>query len=234
MNTPNAEPVGWIGKTISHYRVLGELGRGGTGVVYEAEDLRLGQSVALKFLPSNTVDEKTLQRFEREARAASSLNHPGICTIYEVEEHVNQPVIVMELLKGQSLKEKIHTGQRSTKEMLDFGVQIADALEADHAEGIIHRDVKPGNVFVVGSGRVKLLDFGLAKVSSAIAENHDQTLTMEGVIPALLLTCRRSKVVERISTRAAIYFRSESFCMNWPQGRGHSLGKTEFSPSMQF
>jgi eukaryotic-like serine/threonine-protein kinase len=113
-----------VGKTISHYRVLSELGKGGMGIVYEAEDLRLGRRVALKFLPSNTAgDEKTLQRFEREARAASSLNHPGICTIYEVEEHGNHPVIVMELLKGQSLKEKIHAGQISTKEMLDSALR---------------------------------------------------------------------------------------------------------------
>ncbi|MGD1082588.1 MAG: serine/threonine-protein kinase [Candidatus Sulfotelmatobacter sp.] len=183
---------GLEGQTISHYRVLSRLGSGGMGVVYEAQDIRLGRRVALKFLPETMAqDETALQRFEREARAASSLNHPGICTIYEVEEHDHQPVIVMELLEGKSLKERIREGPVSTDEVLEFGTQAADALEAAHAKGIIHRDIKPGNIFIVSSGRVKILDFGLAKVRTAgAAENEvgeveveDDSLTQEGVIP---------------------------------------------------
>src|ERR1700704_916588 len=154
-----------LGQTISHYRVLRRLGSGGMGVVYEGEDVRLGRRVALKFLPESLAgDERNLQRFEREARVASSLNHPNICTIYEVEEHDHQLVIVMELLEGRSLKERIREGILSTDELLSFGIQTSDALAAAHAKGIIHRDIKPENIFVVGHDRVKVLDFGLAKV----------------------------------------------------------------------
>jgi predicted ATPase/serine/threonine protein kinase len=173
-----------LGRTISHYRVLGKLGSGGMGVVYEAEDVRLGRRVALKFLPESLAhDERTLQRFEREARVASSLNHPNICTIYEVEEYDHQPVIVMELLEGKSLKERIREGPISTDELLDFGIQASDALEAAHAKGIIHRDIKPGNIFIIGHVRVKILDFGLAKVRPPEDQSEEESLTMAGVIP---------------------------------------------------
>ncbi len=174
-----------VGQTISHYRISSKLGSGGMGVVYEAEDIRLGRRVALKFLPADLARHpRALQRFECEARAASSLNHANICTIYEVEEHNGQPVIVMELLDGESLQQRIRKGPVAAPELLDLGIQISDALEAAHGKGIVHRDIKPENIFIVG-GRVKVLDFGVAKVLSApAAENRsaDKPLTGEGVI----------------------------------------------------
>ncbi|HTA22588.1 MAG TPA: protein kinase [Terriglobales bacterium] len=176
-----------IGQTISHYRVIAKLGAGAMGVVYEAEDVRLKRRVALKFIPDNLAhDPKALQRFEREAHAASSLNHPSICTIYEVEEHDGQPVIVMELLKGESLKERIHKGSLASGELWELGIQTSDALGAAHAQGIIHRDIKPANIFMAGCGRVKILDFGLAKaIPSDRPElgSDEESLTVEGVIP---------------------------------------------------
>ena len=176
-----------IGETISHYRVLRKVGSGGMGVVYEAEDLKLHRRVALKFLTQGVAADSTaLRRFEREAQAASALNHPNICTIYEVEEYDRQPLIVMELLEGESLKERIRKGPIPIEELLDFGIQISDALEAAQIKGIIHRDIKPGNIVVVGRGRVKILDFGLAKMlSRPLVEDEieEESLTHEGVIP---------------------------------------------------
>jgi predicted ATPase/serine/threonine protein kinase len=175
-----------VGQTVAHYEVLRQLGSGGMGVVYEAEDVRLGRRVALKFLPEKLVcDERALRRFEREARSASSLNHPNICTIYEVEEHNHQPVIVMELLEGVTLKQRIQGGPISADELLDFGIQASDALAAAHAKGIIHRDIKPENMLIVGHGRIKILDFGLAKVCGphAAEDQFEESLTQDGVIP---------------------------------------------------
>ncbi len=183
----DADDLHLVGSTISNYHVLHKLGRGGMGVVYEAEDLKLRRHVALKFLPQEVADDSTaLRRFEREAHAASALNHPSICTIYGVEEHHGRPVIAMELLDGQSLKERLRSGPLSTDELLTFSIQAFDALAAAHAKGIIHRDIKPGNIFVVAGERVKILDFGLAKAlpsRTQAIEVDEESLTAEGVIP---------------------------------------------------
>jgi hypothetical protein len=170
-----------IGRTVSHYKILSQLGRGGMGEVYEAEDTRLGRHVALKLLPAEACCvPEALERFLREARIVSTLSHPHICVLHDIGEEQGQHFMVMELLEGESLKERIARGPLRLDDVLDLGVQIADALDAAHGAGVVHRDIKPANLFVTRRGQAKVLDFGVAKLAEAPVERLDEAHTMAG------------------------------------------------------
>ena len=198
-----------IGETISHYRIIRQLGSGGMGIVYEAQDLTLGRSVALKFLPPGLAsDPAALDRFLLEARAASALNHPNICTIYAVENADGQSFIAMELLDGQTLD--ILVNGMATDRVIEYSTQMSDALEAAHAKGIVHRDIKPANIFVTKRGQIKILDFGLAKLlQSAETETLGATahLTTPGSTVGTIAYMSRSRHAAKRSTPAPIFFR---------------------------
>ena len=177
-----------VGRTISHYRIVSQLGSGGMGVVYQAEDVRLGRAVAVKFVSEDLhTDELAVQRLRSEARAASALNHGNICTIYDVGEDEGRPFIVMELMRGENLRDRLIRGPLKIHQIVEIGIEIADALHATHSDGIIHRDIKPGNIFLTDSGHVKILDFGLAKLTPDFAGSSTIGATLQATVAGVTL-----------------------------------------------
>jgi len=202
-----------IGERIQHYRIIRQLGSGGMGVVYEAEDTRLGRHVAVKFLPESlSAARESVERFEREARTLASLSHPNICSIYDIGTHSDRQFIVMELLEGTSLRERIHGGPLSVEQIVEIGAQLADALDAAHAKGIVHRDIKPANIFITKRGQAKLLDFGIAKLGDAGPGHHSRDET---------------RLSEEVATSPGVAIGSVSY-MSPEQARGEELdGRTD-------
>jgi serine/threonine protein kinase len=216
-----------IGKTISHYRVLAKIGEGAAGVVYKADDLSLGRGVALKFItPEQSWDATAMLRFQHEARMASSLNHPNICTVYEIGEHERSQFIAMELLEGDTLSHAIAGKPLALSNLLSIGIQICDALEAAHAENVIHRDLKPANVFVTTKNQVKILDFALAQFNPARAPVEPQNVKVWGTNAAGTVPYMSPEQINRTrSTRDPICFLWGSFCMRWRRGAAPSAEK---------
>ncbi len=226
--SPNASGSNLVGKKVSHYRVLEVIGGGGMGMVYKAEDLKLGRLVALKFLPEElATDPVALQRFEREAKTASSLNHPNICTIHEVEEHEEKPFIVMELLEGETLRDRLATlvitqKRSALDELLNIAVQICSGLEAAHAKGIIHRDIKPANLFISKDGQAKILDFGVAKLVSAAAGSESDGLQLQPEGTAAAPQPARAEPLDATLTRLGVAMGTAGY-MSPEQVRGEKV-----------